>query len=808
MKICYYPVRTFVLVVLLLVIVIGGRLFYVAKTGNVSNFVKTKITGFLKSKGVDVDFQRLTYSPKYGFRLHNLFWKIAHNQDALFMQAESVTLKSNFWEESDHYQLKAVELSNAILSVYLQGREQPIHIRNINAALNIDAETLRFEDASLVVDPFTVRCKGKLFLPAVSAESTAFSPPLLYKQTFAGIRNYLKQFKELQKAHDTTVQHLLKLTDIVLSVSFNVDVNHLENTAVKVDFTIPSHTVRGVQVREATGSLDYKKGVLQLKNGLIAIDKKEFIRLNASHCINTHKTECAGELKLYPERLSTFLIGYSEKVTSIAGLIKSSGEPVSVNFRIPEQKLLPEKMKVEARVKALDLIYDNELNVKRLSAELNWEAGTLSFKCRNLNFNNNAFGECDGVLLTDNLELLLRGDVTGNPRFAWKFMGKKSQEVYRMICDWFSWRKESPSRIKFLMQTNFDDFYMTSDIEMSNFKFHHKPVKMLNTGLSLDLSDEKHYMLMYNTSIMTGDGNDINGQLSYQFHKEDNEIHFDAVSTEPPGDVFELMGLKEIAQTFDFIKFNKKLLYDVKGHFDFDSPETSDINAGVTAGEVDLKGYVLNNASGQVTFDNNKLLVSDIKAQFGGGRASGLYEYDLSSDKSAVHVNAENFDISHLPTVGDKGTGKADVELDVGMQFFKDKPVQVSGEGKGQIKEAKLWKIPILTSLANTVGKILPTKGLGEITELYTELELKGTELKIKRIRTNGNIIAFNGKGTIQLDEEYVDVMLETKPLPNVLWSLIPKLLRPITKTLQINLKGKYDNLDWTPAQGLWERKK
>lgn len=807
LKICYYPIRTLVIIFLITAILIGGRLFYVAKTGNVSNYSKQKIINYLKEKGINLDFQRLTYSINRGFTLHDVTLRDSFENDAFFIQASELSAKTNFWDDPKAYSLKSAKISNALFSLYLKDRKEPIHVRDINLEVSLTPNSVKFTKSSIQLKPFNLEYAGKITF-AKSTSSKPSSKGEIYKAVFSEIRNNLDKFSKLKETHKTTVDHILKFPSINISTAFNLPLENPEKVNVKTRFNIPPHNVRGVQIQEISGKVDYSDNAITLLDGTIQIDKNEFIKLNGRHNLKTMETQSSGEINLYPERVSTFLIGYSPIVTKFANFVKSSGDPVSIKYRIPKQVIKPDTFTINAEVAAKDLIYDKDLDINQLFGDVVWDSKKLSFKCKDLIFNSNAKGECDGILFTEPLSLLLRGDVTGNPRFAWKFMGKKAQKVYLMICDWFTWQDDSPSRVNFLMQTNFDNFYMGSDISMSNFKFHNKPVKQINTGLNLAISDEEDYMLMHNTSIITGKSNMINGELSYNFHNEDNEILFDAVSTEPPGDVFELMDLSDIAQTFDFVKFNKPLHYSVTGNFDFETPEISDIHADIIAQEVDLKGYVIKNTTAKFAFDNNKLSVSDIKGTFGGGPASGLFEYDLTSDRSAAHAKIDNFNISAIPNIGDKGSGKGEVNLEVGMQFFDDRPVQVSGSGKGQIKEAKIWQMPVLTSLANVLGKILPTKGLGEITEVYARVKLEDTDLKIQRIRTNGDLIAFTGKGTVQLDKEYVDVMLETKPLPNVLWNIIPKLLRPITKTLQINLKGNYDNLDWTPAQGLWNSKK
>jgi hypothetical protein len=797
-----------VIIFLFLAILIGGRLFYVAETGNISNYSKQKIINFLKEKGVNIDFQRLSYSINSGFTLHDVVIRDSYEDDAFFIQASQIAIKTNFWDDPESYMLKSVKVEKALASLYLKDRAEPIHIRDIKLNLNIKPETLQFAKSSLTLKRLNLEYGGNIVLSQKKSASKPSSKSEILQKVFTTIKTNLKQFDSLKETHKTSVKHFLELPAINLSVIFNIPLDTPEKVNIKTKFHIPAHNVRGIQIDELSGKVSYSSDTIKIEDGLIQIDKDEFIKVDAEHNLKTSETKCSGDINLYPERVATFLIGYSPTVTKFANFIKSSGEPVSIKYEIPKQVIKPDTFTINAKVAAKDLTYDKDLQVNQLYGDVVWDSKSLSFKCKDLIFNNSAKGDCDGVLFTKPLSLLLRGDVTGNPRFAWKFMGEKAQEVYLMICDWFTWEEKSPSRVNFLMQTNFDNFYMRSDISMSNFKFHNKPVKQINTGLNLAISDEEDYMVMHNTSVITEKNNIINGNLAYEFHNDDNEILFDAVSTEPPADIFELMDLKDIAGTFDFVKFTKPLHYNVSGNFDFNSPESSDINADIIAKEVDLKGYVINDATANFSFDNNKLSVSNIKGKFGGGPAEGFFEYDLTSDKSAVDANIKDFNISAIPIIGEKGSGKGEVALAVGMQFFDDKPVQVSGSGKGTIKEAKVWQMPILTSLANVMGTILPTKGLGEITEVYARVKLEGTNLKIERIRTNGDLIAFTGKGNIQLDKEYVDVMLETKPLPNVLWNIIPKLLRPITKTLQINLKGNYDNLDWTPAQGLWDSKK
>ncbi len=176
--------------------------------------------------------------------------------------------------------------------------------------------------------------------------------------------------------------------------------------------------------------------------------------------------------------------------------------------------------------------------------------------------------------------------------------------------------------------------------------------------------------------------------------------------------------------------------------------------------------------------------------------ASGYH--NAFTDTGRVEARFRDLDIEQLigqvtgkaPT---RGMGKLSglVELDSAMPTGANLPL-LNGSGKLRVRDGDFYRTPLVQSLVGVVG----VKGVGQISEIDADFELRGNHLDVSKFQTDGTLLALSGKGRYFWDRDpSLDFIVSGQVLRAT--SLIPLLTRPLSWFFEAELGGNLATPEW-----------
>ncbi len=275
LKLCYYPLRTLVLIILIAAIIVGGRLFYIFKTGRTGNLLRQEVLTALEHKGLLVEFESVYFLPTKGIVLNNVFWHGSSGKDAFFIQAKQIILGSDVFDLTFSPQkLDSVSINNALASFYLHNEKKPLHLSGINFNINLNPRSWEVFDSSLSFETCRISCNGTITTPPLFTGRKKFDTQQLLSAILASVRKSYKKLSQLEHTYPPAWEHLQKLYHnstaqkytITSKVSFNIPWQQPLDGSIIANISIPTHIVRGVQIKETAGSFVFNNNTLSIKN--------------------------------------------------------------------------------------------------------------------------------------------------------------------------------------------------------------------------------------------------------------------------------------------------------------------------------------------------------------------------------------------------------------------------------------------------------------------------------------------------------------------------------------------------------------
>lgn len=159
-----------------------------------------------------------------------------------------------------------------------------------------------------------------------------------------------------------------------------------------------------------------------------------------------------------------------------------------------------------------------------------------------------------------------------------------------------------------------------------------------------------------------------------------------------------------------------------------------------------------------------------------GGQATLSGRVGLSDGAFDVTTSLDQVDIATLLTdlgqgnnaVRGKAEGQLRLEGVVGAAHL------LTGSGVANLSEANLYQLPLLISVFNSL-RVKPSEAVA-FTDAATRFSIYGESVTFNELRLWGDLIALDGKGTMNRSQE-VDLTFHTRVSPHNVWS---HLARPI----------------------------
>ncbi|MGL4854227.1 MAG: hypothetical protein ACRC37_03120, partial [Lentisphaeria bacterium] len=373
---------------------------------------------------------------------------------------------------------------------------------------------------------------------------------------------------------------------------------------------------------------------------------------------------------------------------------------------------------------------------------------------------------------------------------------------------------DSPELCNFSFDTNIDELSydnfsaknVTGSIAMKN------NVVSINNYSSSYLDSNITGNLNYNLNndqisydVMIKSPNNLSakstGSINFSPNQKPNSIKLTLQSTITPQKLASYLKIKP--QLLDELIFNDNISYDLNGFIDFNNPALNNISGNLAAKKSQYKKVAMQDINCSIAMKNNSIHIDKFQSNFAQGKLQGSLTYQINQNLATLNLSLFDAAMDQLPFIDNPPKATINTYISTNISFQNNTPIPLfNGSGKIHLTEGDFWKVPIISALNSLLQKILPIKNFGNITSISSNLDFQNNTIKLVNLKTDGDLIAFNGNGSVILDKKLVDITLEMKPLKNVLWNTLGFILSPITKTILINLSGPYDDLKWSPAAG------
>ncbi len=261
----------------------------------------------------------------------------------------------------------------------------------------------------------------------------------------------------------------------------------------------------------------------------------------------------------------------------------------------------------------------------------------------------------------------------------------------------------------------------------------------------------------------------------------------------------------------EWLDFSGPTCASLKGTIDFQHAGTSSLSGQVSNASLSAAKLKAGNASASISFENEILLLKNIKADFYGGSLSCNITHDFNRETGTVECRLNGAQMHAL--LNDvrsqnqpKYAGK--IALSASSAYRNENSsILLDGNGSMNLTECKVLDIPVLFELVKAVGSKILDREWAEINAISADFKLKGTKVSSDNIETNGNIIALHGYGYYDWNSDYCDFNVRVKPLQQ----LFPvKILSLVTDRLLSIIEARYvggkNERRWLPSTGILEK--
>jgi hypothetical protein len=246
----------------------------------------------------------------------------------------------------------------------------------------------------------------------------------------------------------------------------------------------------------------------------------------------------------------------------------------------------------------------------------------------------------------------------------------------------------------------------------------------------------------------------------------------------------------------------------------------AEADVSIAAAELTLPAARLVDASGVIAQEGDKLSLARARADLCGGQIRGSITYDWATSRGSMWWSAVGIDFGKLTRQWQQEAkdeaGTASKLKDSGGQLNAEVNLSINrssgtaaleGDGALRVTDGNFLSVPMLSEFLGAVSKarvfgiLTPGKDISRITELSGDLAFRDQEIQIRRLRSNGDVVALDADGLYDWDRNWLDMrwravffkpLKKLVPLPDWLYPF-----SPITTLLERRVHGPIAELKW-----------
>lgn len=285
-------------------------------------------------------------------------------------------------------------------------------------------------------------------------------------------------------------------------------------------------------------------------------------------------------------------------------------------------------------------------------------------------------------------------------------------------------------------------------------------------------------------------------------------------------DLLEILrnAIPPIAPALSGFTLDQSGQFQCHGSFDT-SLNTFNVDGTMVTAQIQYRNFSLNDVDCSLGYGGDRLSWNLHNARLRGGRLFSSGEFNLNGKNGKCVIDAQAIPLAELAKLAafaysnnggeapspDASNYQGAVSINASTDFFigwANQPFLLDGYGHLELRNADLWRIPLLT----TLGKLLSAGSfnffssdaiakLGSISKLNADMEFRGRRIDVSQLMTNGTVIALLGSGRLDLTTREVDFVVSSELLSAVRFISWP--LRPLAWAFEARLVGTIPEISW-----------
>jgi len=437
----------------------------------------------------------------------------------------------------------------------------------------------------------------------------------------------------------------------------------------------------------------------------------------------------------------------------------------------------------------------------------------------------------------DREDVRIDGSVTGDPRCARPFLGRKTVRVWDSIFENFHWNPSAypdiqlhrlhihrdPTSRKQIVEGSID-------VVIRAFRLREAVFDRLDAGIEVRVP---HRIDLHIRSL-SGEGCSMAGTAA--FIMDGRDFCDLAIRGTLQADYVVPRVLPGTARWFRQISVAPETVVSISGCVPLRSgapPLLLDVAAGSPA--IKIGPVSIEQADLHLKIEKNAFQVVSLEGKAWDGPVAVQASWDDAGGVGKARIKWKWGDLTRMladlapggaAQDGRYGRLKLSVQLDEIAQISQpQKPpvIRLRGRGEAVLRGANLWHIPVLSELQtflqqnivarvhrwnplrflpgyHHIEKITDLEMFGRITKVRADLVFAGDRVQFRNIETNGEILPLSGAGTWWWQDDRADVFLRALPLRRS--RIVPFLWKHLSWFFMKGVRGegKPGRLRWRPV--------
>lgn len=254
----------------------------------------------------------------------------------------------------------------------------------------------------------------------------------------------------------------------------------------------------------------------------------------------------------------------------------------------------------------------------------------------------------------------------------------------------------------------------------------------------------------------------------------------------------------------EYLSLPQPIAVNAKGFIDSANPENTRFTAVLDNAKCKWNKTPISNIDATIIYENEALAIKNATADFCTGIMKFDYDFNFRENSGNIELDFNGADFKKLLTyygidyknISEKGNLAGKLKSTIG--YDAEKKLLMNGNGEILLTNADLWSVPFFGNFLNLMGNTWGINKFGNVSELKAEFILDGNRLKTKSVKTNGNIVALDGRGTYYWDANSYDFYVRSELLRHLLpFKVFSYIFSPVTWMMEARIHGQGDKFEW-----------